>query len=305
MFNAFANADLGADLVLESSQREGHGWETLVSFSEELARLLDLEVVHVLELALVDGGADLAKLWLAFAAGNKHVQVDNLTALEVPALDGLEWLLLGNDGLVAVDAVLLDSVGEHTLDHVALELRGHLVHSFGHLLVVSSFSDHTLSSSKSSVGSVDHVGLLGISLVVTNDHRVGGVSSKAIDVSTTLNLSDIAILHLAGLVLEGREVSHDIVEGDAGGHGNTTLDLLGLLTVVNLGQFLSDEGINFLANLVDIGIWLDKTLSMLHGSISNLGGSLILVKLTWLINEVLLHSLIVKVFCAVNHVFVL
>ena len=51
--HALTHAHLGADHVLEGPQREGQCWEALISLCEELASLLDLEQVHLLELALV------------------------------------------------------------------------------------------------------------------------------------------------------------------------------------------------------------------------------------------------------------
>lgn len=57
--NALLDTDLGADLVLEGSQLEGQRGETLAALGEEDSGLLDLQVVHVLELALVHSGAAL------------------------------------------------------------------------------------------------------------------------------------------------------------------------------------------------------------------------------------------------------
>ena len=103
--------------------------EKAASLSEEDSGLLDLEVVHVLELALVDGGTALGKLRLTFTGGDIDIHVDNLALLELPFFDLLEGHFLADNALVAVNAVLLDVVGKDTLNHVALVLGNDLVHS--------------------------------------------------------------------------------------------------------------------------------------------------------------------------------
>lgn len=65
--NALADTNLGTGLVLESAEGEAKRRESLVGLSEEGTGLVDLEVVGVLEFALVDSGAGLSLLGLTFA----------------------------------------------------------------------------------------------------------------------------------------------------------------------------------------------------------------------------------------------
>jgi hypothetical protein len=109
--NTLTHSDLGTSLVLKGAEGERKSGEALVGFSEELARLVDLQVVHVLDLTLVHSGAHIALLGLAFTSGNVHVKSDNITGSENPLINVSLGGLLGNDTLVAINAELLNGVG--------------------------------------------------------------------------------------------------------------------------------------------------------------------------------------------------
>ena len=50
-------------------------------------------------------------------------------------------------------------------------------------------------------------------------------------------------------------MTHDVVDGDAGGEGDSSLEALGLLAGEHFLHFLLDEGVDCLANRVDICTW--------------------------------------------------
>ena len=265
VINALLNSNLGTNLVLEGSDGEGKRREALASLSEESSGLLQFEVVNVLELALEHSSTLVAQLCLAFTGGYVDIEVDNLALLELPLLDVLQRLLLGDDRLVAINHVLLSLVGQNTLNHVATVLGSDLVHVLSNFSVGASTLDQTLSSTEDVVGSPDSVGSTRSSLVSNND-GVGGVDSKAVDVCTTHNLCDLTSLEDSRLILQGAVVTHNVVDRDATGESDTAIDLLGFLTVVDLLQFSLDVSIDLLAHLVDVSLGLAQGNGMLHSS---------------------------------------
>jgi len=302
--NAFLNTDLGANLVLEGTRGERKGGEALVTLSEEGAGLLHLEAVEVLELALEHGGAHVAELTLTFTGRNVHVEVDNLTLVESPLFNLLGGLLLRDDGLVAVDAVLLDFVGESTLHHVALVGSSDLVHVLGDLVVGRALFDLAFSSTENIVSSFDRVSSTRGSLAITNNNGVGSGGTEAINLGTNADLGNITSSKLGGLVLERGVVTNNVVDRDASGESNTTIDLLCLLTVVNFLELLLNVCIDSLAHLVKVSTNLAESDSMFHGSIGNEGSCFVLIKLGGVLDEVLVVNFLflhLGVFSLVNH----
>ena len=59
-------------------------------------------------------------------------------------------------------------------------------------------------------------------------------------------------------------MANNVVKGDATRESNTTLDLLGLLTIVNFVEFFFHVLVNGLANSVDISVSLAKGHSLFH-----------------------------------------
>lgn len=100
VFDALSHAYLRSNGVFEGSQAEGEGWESLVCLCEKLTRLLQLEVVLVLEFALVDSGSLLSQFGLAFTGRNVDVQMNDLAWDKSPVLNVLLGRLLSNDNLV-------------------------------------------------------------------------------------------------------------------------------------------------------------------------------------------------------------
>lgn len=264
--NALLDTNLGTDLVLEGSHGEGERREALAGLSEESSGLLQLQIVDVLELALEDGRALVTKLGLAFAGGDVDIKVDNLALLELPLLNILHRLLLGDDHLVAVDAVLLGLVRKNTFDHVAAVLGSDLVHVLGNFSVSTTVFNQTFGSTETVVSSFDRVSSAGLGLTIANNNGVGSVDSEAINMSTTNNLGNLTSFKDSGLILERAVVTNDVVDGDAAGECNTTVDLLGLLSIVDLLKLGLNEGINLLANIMDVGFGLAQRNGMFHSS---------------------------------------
>ena len=55
---------------------------------------------------------------------------------------------------------------------------------------------------------------------------MGNVGSVSIDVGTELDLDEVLVLELDGIILTWREVSSNLVDRDAAWEGNTSLELL-------------------------------------------------------------------------------
>ena len=68
-----------------------------------------------------------------------------------------------------------------------------------------------------------------------------------------LHFGNITISELGALVKKRRVVAHNVVNGDASGESNTTLQVLALLASVGLLDLLLDHGVDGGANGGDIG----------------------------------------------------
>ena len=192
--------------------------------------------------------------------------MDNLALLELPFFDLLEGNFLADNALVAVNAVLLDVVGEDTLNHVAFVLSSDLVHGLSDFNVGCTFLDQPLSSSKGVVGGVDHVSLCLVSLGVANDNSVSRGDCEAVNVGTANELSNITSLHFNRVGFHGGEVADHVVKRDAGGESDATLNLLGLLAVVDFVEFFLDVLVTSLADSVNVGVNLNEGDKQLHGT---------------------------------------
>ena len=77
-----------------------------------------------------------------------------------------------------------------------------------------------------------------------------------------LHLGDVAVLELRALVNQRRVVAHDVVDRDARGEGNTTLEVLALLARKSLLNFLFDHCIDSAADSRNICAWNGKFLGL-------------------------------------------
>ena len=77
-----------------------------------------------------------------------------------------------------------------------------------------------------------------------------------------LHFSDIALSEDNALVHKGREVAHDVVNGDASGESNTSLEVLAFLGSESLLDLFFDHGIDSLADSSNISSWDGKLNSL-------------------------------------------
>jgi hypothetical protein len=250
--NTLTHSNLGTSLVLEGAEGEGKSRETLVGFGEELARLVDLQVVHVLDLTLVHGGAHITLLGLTFTSGNVNVKSNNITGSENPLINVSLGGLLGNNNIVAINAELLNGVGQNALNHVYAVVSTDLVHSLSYFNVSGTILDDTFTSHHSVVGSKKGICLAGSDLA--NGDSGGSNGGKAVDVAASNDLNQIAFLDGDTLVREGREVTNNIVDAHASGESDSALKLLCLLGVVHGLELGFHFGVDSLTDSVYIGV---------------------------------------------------
>jgi len=72
-------------------------------------------------------------------------------------------------------------------------------------------------------------------------------------VGSDFDLHEVSGLKLYGILRTGGEVAGNLVDGQAAGESNTSIELLGLLVREHLGELLLNEGIDLSANGGDIG----------------------------------------------------
>ena len=183
--DALTKANLGGGLVGHGSDGEWEGWEALVHFDHEGTGALHLQVVHLVKLSLVDSASLLATLWLALAGGDIDVEANDVTWSKLKLLNIGSWGGLVDDDIVSIDQVLLDLVGEDSLNSIALELLSDLLDHTGHIGVGGGLLDLSLGSLEGVPSSQHGISLASFDLALTNNGGGGGVGSISIDVGTT------------------------------------------------------------------------------------------------------------------------
>lgn len=253
MLQALLDADPRSDGVLKGVETEAEGGVSVEDVVEELPALLDLERVGAVQGALVDGAAEVGLLGLSLAAADVDVESEDVVDCELLAVDALLEGLLVDDDLVAVDEVLLELVGEHALERAHLVGLADLLDHLGHLVVGVARLQQPHCSLRGLVGSKDHVRLLaGDRRVLVGLHHdgVGGEGSETVDVRAELELDEIALLDGIGILLEGRVIAADLVDGDGGRESQALEDRF---FVIDLGELLVDEAVGPEAELEDLG----------------------------------------------------
>lgn len=194
MGQALGHTGSGTSRVLKLSDRERHRGESGVHLGEESSGALHLKHVLLVELTLVDSGALFVFLWDALTGGDVDVKADNITGSEAPFVNLLSGCLLGDDGVVRVDAVLEDLVRENGFNLVDLEFFTNARNSSGHIVVGVANADGTLSRKHGGVaGNGDVVGRSGdlVGLGSADGTCEGGVGTPAINVASSDNFADI------------------------------------------------------------------------------------------------------------------
>lgn len=188
MLHAFLHADLGTGGVLETTQRERKGWELLVDLREERTRVLALQIILLVELALVDRTPCLSSPAHAVSGSCIHIQMHDVSWSEFPVINPLLWSLLINNNLVAVVQMLLDLVGEDTLQWLNLVLSADTLYGGSDHLVSVLRLDCFGCSLESLPGGHEHVGLWTLGLAA--DHEtVGAGGWEPVYVCAEINLN--------------------------------------------------------------------------------------------------------------------
>jgi hypothetical protein len=114
------------------------------------------------------------------------------------------------------------------------------------------------------VSSEDNISLLAGDNLFANDDCGGSDSSEAVDVTSADELGNITLFERARFIGKGGVVTNNLIDRNASGEGNSTLEVLGLLAVECFLDVLMDHGVNSLADGVDIGTFNQKGKSVLE-----------------------------------------
>lgn len=182
--DALADTDLGSNLVLHGTDGERQGGESFVDLNKEFARALHLQVVDLVELALINGAARGVLAGLSLASRHEHVEADDVARGELPLGNLLGARGLVDDNLVTVDNVPLHFVREDALNGVALELLSNFLDDLSNGVVSGSLGNLALGGLESVPSGKDDIGLAASDGTISNDHGRGGVGSIAVNVGT-------------------------------------------------------------------------------------------------------------------------
>mmetsp|Transcript_1518 Transcript_1518/g.4477 ORF Transcript_1518/g.4477 Transcript_1518/m.4477 type:complete len:401 (+) Transcript_1518:242-1444(+) len=272
------DADAGDLLVLDGAEGEGQRREALVDLRDELPGLLRLEVVGGVHGALVDGVTELRLLALALPRGHHDVDAVDLVALELELVHLLVGRLRGDDDAIPVDDKLLQLVREDALHRLAAVLVRDLGECLGDLRVGVANLDQAQRRLGGVPRALDDVGPLVVDLLLADHDGVGGAGDETVKVARHVDLGHIPILELPRLALQGGEVAHDLVHGDARRERDALLDLapLAVLLVVELSGLLLDELVAHLAEGGDVGAVLALLDDLLEGLVDDVARGAVL-----------------------------
>jgi hypothetical protein len=159
--------------------------------------------------------------------------------------------VLVHDAVTTIDHVALVLVGEDTVEGLALKFLADSLDLGGEFGVLDT-GLHGLGDGHEGVVSGENDISLSILGGTTNNDGVGSDGGVAIEMGTNINGDNILGLESNRVLSHGRVVTSDLVDREAGGESNTTLVVLRLFLVENLGDLLFDEAINLGANGGDI-----------------------------------------------------
>ncbi len=160
MLETLLDTNTGNNGVFEGVEGETERGVAVHHIVEELPTLLDLEVVGTVHGTLVDSATQISLLWLTLPTADKHVQCEDVVHGELLGIDSLFEGLLIDDDLIAVDEVLLELVGEDSLEGSHLVGIAHLLDHLSDLVVEVSWLHQSQSSLSRLVSSQDDVCLL-------------------------------------------------------------------------------------------------------------------------------------------------
>lgn len=178
---------------------------------------------------------------LSLSSGNDNIQCVDLVDLEFVIIDLLIEGFLVDDAVVSVDQMLFQFVGKHTFEGIHFVGFSDLLDSLGNGVVDVSGLELSQSGLDRLVSSQNNIGLStgngSIDIRLHND----GVSDECditVDVHTQVDLDEVTFLDSDAILFQRRVVSADLVDGEAGGEGDT---LVHWLLVVDLGALAFNE----------------------------------------------------------------
>lgn len=253
MINALLDTNLSAEGILEATDGERHGGELLVDLGEELTSVLALKRVLHFDLSLVHSRAESSSLGDTSAGGGIDIEADNVSSSELPILGLLIRDVLVHDAVTTVGHVALVLVREDTVEGLAAVLLAHGL-NLGSELGVLDTGLHGLGDGHEGIVAGEND--VGSSVLggTTNDNGVGSDGGVAIEMSTDIDADDVFGLEGDSILSKGGEVAGDLVDREAGRESNTSLVVLSLLLVENLGDLEFDESIDLSADGGDIGV---------------------------------------------------
>lgn len=187
----------------------------------------------------------------AGASRRVNIQADNITGLELPVLGLLLGNVLVHDAVATVDHVSLVLVTQDAVKGLAAILVANSLDLVSEHGVLDAGSDGSGTSLSSVVCRKDHISLTALG-GTADDEGVSSQGGEAIHVGTEVDAHEIAVLQGGAVLGHGRVMAADLVDGEASGESNATLEVLALLTGAKLVSLSFDESVNLLAHGGDV-----------------------------------------------------
>ena len=143
-------------------------------------------------------------------------------------------------------------MGKNALEGTDFVCVSDLLDDLGNFVVLVSRLDQSDGGLGGFVGSEDDISFLagdGGIFVGLDDDCVASEGSESVDMDSEFNFDEVSFFDAGGILLEGRVVSADLVDGEGGGEGESLED--GFF-IINFGEFLVDEAVAPQAELEDL-----------------------------------------------------
>lgn len=174
------------DLVLEGSDGETEGGGGFADGGEELSSVSGLQIEGGIQILLEDCNTVIGLLGLAISGGDEEIKDVNLVDFELDIFNSLVINLLIDDGVVSVDQVSGDFVGENSFEGVDSVGLTDLGDSLGDLSVMIARLQKSDGGPHAVVGGSNDVGLLAGDLGLSNDNGVGNDGHISIEVGSEI-----------------------------------------------------------------------------------------------------------------------
>ena len=216
-----------------------------------MSALLDLQIVSSIHGSLVNGASCVHLLCLSLSTRDKNVKSKHIIDGEFLRVSSLLKSLLVDDDLVSIDQMLLHLVRKHSFKRTDLIRISDLLDDFSDLIVLMSWLDKSESCLRCFISSKDDISLLSSDwsiFVRLNNNSMASESGKSVNMDSKFNFNKISFFDAGGILLKGRVVSTDLIDGDCGGEGESLEDRF---FIINFGEFLVDETVTPQAEFED------------------------------------------------------